>query len=139
MAACLAAALLAGGCGPQPPDAVHRSAVATDACADRMHEILGHVLLYYAAHRKLPPTAEALVAAGGGRVPPLACPISGKAYVYDPKGLPIAGRKGAVVLYDPEPSHWGMRWGILIEPPAGSPGLSARVILLNERNFLTGK
>jgi len=134
IAACLAAVAAAGGCGPTTLEVAPRPTAATDACAERMHDILGQILLYYAAHRMLPPTAEALSAAGGS-VPPLVCPVSGKSYVYNPKGLLIADRPGIVVLYDCEPTHWGMRWGVLLEPPFGGRTLAARVILLEEKNF----
>jgi len=133
----IGAALAACGCTLPPAEATGPPAVASDACADRMHTILGQIVLYYSAHRQLPPTAEALSAAGGGTTPPLACPVSGKPYVYNPKGVPIVlgGRQYIVVLYDGEPTHWGARWGILIEPPLGRRSLIARVGLLPEKDF----
>jgi hypothetical protein len=46
------------------------------------------------------------------------CPVSGKPYVYEPRGIPRGqGRPGYLVLFDAEPSHSGMRWAVSAEEP----------------------
>ena len=66
-------------------------------------------------------------------LPPLVCPVSGKAYVYSPDGMPIANRPGRLVLYDPEPSHSGMRWGILVGTSSDGESITARAILVSDK------
>ena len=111
-------AALAGGCQlpqPEPP----RPSVRVDPCAERLHDVCGHLLLYYATHKRLPPSLDALKATGPLPLSPLVCPVSGKPYVYDSRGLAIPDRPGRLVLYDAEPSHSGMRWGIMVKRPEG--------------------
>jgi hypothetical protein len=45
--------------------------------------------------------------------------VSGKPYLYNPRGLPYSRGAGLIVLYDAEPSHSGMRLGIAAEEPKG--------------------
>ena len=59
LAGCLAVTALAAGCHPPAPEA-RPADVRTDACAERLHDLCGQVLLYYATHRKLPPTMKDL-------------------------------------------------------------------------------
>ena len=133
----LALAALAGGCqGPVvPAPQVDRPGVRTSPCADRLHDICGELLLYYAAHGALPPTLDELCPAAGPEAASRVCPASGKPYVYDPAGLTAPGRAGRLVLYDPDPSHAGMRWGAFLDAggPAKTPAM--RVILLSEGAF----
>ena len=127
---------LAFGCKPAAePELVQRPSVRKDPCADRLHDVCGDLLFYYAAHRALPPTVAVLQSAGGGLARPLVCPSSGKPYVYRPKGIVIPGRTGRVVLYDSEPAHAGMRWAVLVTPAAGGAEITARVILVPEKDF----
>ena len=81
------------------------------------------------------PFATATLAdlAGAARVPAnsLVCPASGKPYLYDPAGLPVRNASGRLILVDPEPSHSGMRWGILTGKARGGP-FTANVILLTK-------
>ncbi len=114
---------------------VRRPSVRKDPCAERLHNICGHLLLYYSTHRKLPPTLEGLHPTTGLPLPPLVCPVSEKPYVYDPDGVPIPNFPGRLVVYDPEPTHSGMRWGILVGASAGAPNITARVILVPEKDF----
>ena len=126
---------LASGCGPAEPDPglVRRPSIRKDACGERLHDVCGHLLLYHATHGKLPTTLAALPSAGGLPLPPLVCPVSGKAYVYNPKGLRIANRPGRLVLYDPEPSHSGMRWAILVGTSSDGGSITARAILVSDK------
>ena len=120
---------LAAGCQTTEPDLVRQPSVKKDPCAERLHDISGHLLLCYSTHRKLPPTPAELASDGGLPLPPLVCPASGKPYVYNPDGVSIPNLPGRLVLYDPEPSHSGMRWGILVGPSADGASITARVIL----------
>jgi len=127
---------LASGCRTSMEgELVRRPSVKKDPCAGRLHDVCGHLLQYYAIHMQLPPTPAALRSSGSLPLPPLVCPASGKPYVYDPNGVHVSNRPGRVVLYDPEPSHWGMRWAILIGPSVGGANITARVILLPEEEF----
>lgn len=114
---------------------VQRPSVRMDPCAERLHDICGHLLLYHSVHNKLPPTLEQLRPAGDVPLPPLVCPVSGKAYTYDPAGLASPDGKGRLVMYDPQPSHSEMRWAIMVATPADGAGVTARVILLPESEF----
>jgi len=119
----LIAAVLMVGCGPPPAQPASppapRSGGYIDPCAQRLHDISGGLLLYYATRRALPTTLSALKDHGAVQLPPLVCPVSKKPYLYNPRGLVIPGRAGRLVLYDAEASHSGMRWGIMVTPPAG--------------------
>lgn len=127
---------LAAGCQMEKASvAVPRSSARIDACAERLHDICGHLLLYHSVRKKLPPTLEELKSTGDVPLPPLVCPASGKAYIYDPAGLASPKRKGRLVMYDPEPSHSGMRWAIMVGTTADGTNVTARVILLPESEF----
>jgi hypothetical protein len=130
---CLVA--LACGCRPAEPGPglVRRPSIRKDACGDRVHDICGPLLEYQAVHGKLPPTLADLPPGGDLPLPPLVCPVSGKAYVYNPKGLSVGNWPGHVVLYDPEPSHSGMRWAILVGTSSDGGSITARAILVSDR------
>jgi hypothetical protein len=92
---------------------------ADDACAERLHALSGPMLYYYAVHRRLPLDVNELRdIAGPDPVIDFTCPVSGKPYVYDPRGMPRGGGKpGIIVLCDPEPTHSGMRLCVTVEEP----------------------
>ena len=129
--------VLAAGCQTVEPQAVRRPSARKDACAERLHDVCEHLLLYYSTHRKLPPTLDQFKSAAGPTLPPLVCPASGRPYVYDAEGVAIPGRPGRVVLYDPEASHSGMRWGILVGAPSAGVNMTARVILLADDELVS--
>ena len=138
LAACLAAAALAGGCqtpSPAPP----RANVQFDACAERLHDLCGDLLLYYSTHAKLPPALKDLSAGGSPSTSQIVCPVSGRPYVYKAAGRSLPGRQGRLVLYDPEPSHSGMRWGILVRTPASGGLMTANVILVSESDLASAR
>jgi hypothetical protein len=136
-AAWLVVAALAAGCQTAPP-APRRLGIQIDPCAERLHDLCGHLLLYYAAHGQLPPTLEDLKLDESLSPSPPVCPISNKPYLYNPSGLSIPGRQGRLVLYDPEPTHSGMRWGILVTAPPGGGLMTANVILVSEKDLASG-
>ncbi len=126
----LTVAVIPVGC-QIPAPAIPESSSVTEPCADRLHDICCHLLLYHSLSKRLPQTLEGLPAVTGpGEVPPLICPVSGQPYLYRPEGLQLPGGPGRLVLYDAAPAHSGMRWGILIAEPKGDGPLATRVLLL---------
>jgi hypothetical protein len=143
----LALALLVAGCtdtgrtaAPTRVPATQPGHVAritnTDPCASRLHELCGPLLLYYATQQRLPAILEDL-----GHVPgfegvhDFTCPASGQTYVYNPAGIPGLDTGSRVIVYDPLPSHSGIRWGISIIESSGDAPLVAKVIALPESRF----
>jgi hypothetical protein len=110
----------------------------TDACATRMHELCGPLLLYYATNRQLPQRAEELLQVSGlsSDVKELQCPLSHRPYVYNRGGLPMLRGQGRAILYDETAAHGGRRWAITIEetPDVNQP-LVARVVALPDSFF----
>jgi len=123
----LAAALALAGCATPTAAELPRPGSADAACAERLHDVCGALLVFYAVNRRLPATFEELQAAAPG---PLACPLSGETYVYRPEGLAVEGQSGRLILFDASAAHNGARWGIVIVEPKGSGPLVAQVVLL---------
>ena len=109
----------------------------TDPCANRLHDLAGSLLLYYAVHRRLPEQiAELDQIAGPTARGALACPVSGQPYIYNPRGLLAPDTKSQIVLYDPAPSHAGRRWAVsIVEPTGDSDALVTKVVLLPDALF----
>lgn len=129
LAPALAWAALGTGCRmPAPAPPTPATGADIDPCAERLHDIAGQLLLYYAAHRELPERLDELVKTGSDSPLPLVCPLSGKPYAYSPEGLEVSGWPGRLIVYDAEPCHAGMRWGILAEPPRPGKPLVVRVV-----------
>lgn len=138
--------LLAGCQGPKPasttsadPDspAPTNPISNTDPCAERLHDACEPLLLYYAIHRRLPEKLEELRAVPGGNPSlSLVCPVSQKPYIYNRTGLRTADQGGVIIMYDPEPSHSGLRWAISITESGGSQPLITRVVAVPEARFI---
>jgi hypothetical protein len=133
--------MFAGGCAPAPAgkqagDATAKSEIPNpppdrpghptaainpvDACSDRLQDLAGSLLFYYAINKRLPPNLNDLQDVNGEAIPTehLTCPVSHKPYIYDLRGIPAGnGKPGLIVLADPEPSHSGLRWAITVEKP----------------------
>jgi hypothetical protein len=108
--------------------------MASDPCAERLHNLSGLLLEYYVLHKGLPETLEELrKVAGPGAPLSFECPTSGQPYLYEPRGEPAPGRAGAVVIRDPLPVHLGMRWAVVILKPDRTQPLNTRVIALPEK------
>ncbi|HUT56430.1 MAG TPA: hypothetical protein VNA25_00995 [Phycisphaerae bacterium] len=133
-------AMAAAGCRTAAAPPVRRSSTVADPCADRLHDICGQFLLYFSVEGEMPATLDDLNRMDSQTLPPLVCPISGKPYLYNKNGLRVPGRTGLLVLYDAEPVHSGMRWGIMVEAGGAGQPLSGRVVLLPESSvFSTNK
>ncbi|HEX8520733.1 MAG TPA: hypothetical protein VF669_00670 [Tepidisphaeraceae bacterium] len=102
----------------------------SDPCANRLHDICGRMLLYYAEHRELPQNLDQFKGVPGFDVGDLACPVSKQPYVYVRNPLPVAGVQGGVVIYDATPVHAGYRWGVTVLPPQGGGPLVLKVVAL---------
>jgi hypothetical protein len=124
-------AAVAAGCQTAAP-AARRPGVDIDPCAERLHDTCGRFLLYFSIHGRLPDTLDELTRVDSQTLPPLVCPISGKPYVYSKDGPRVPGRAGLLVLYDADPVHSGMRWGILADVGAEGRPPTLRVILVPE-------
>lgn len=109
-----------------------RSGVGYDLCDKRLHDISGQFLSFYMINSRMPKTLDELKKTPIGKMPPLACPVSSKAYRYAPKGLKIKGRSGLLVLFDSEASHEKMRWGIMIYLQGGGKPITTKVLLLRD-------
>jgi hypothetical protein len=133
----MALATIAVGCQASAPT-TRKTGVEIDPCAERLHEISGRLLLYYSVSGKMPTVLPDMKGVDSEPLPPLACPVSGKPYVYNPVGLPVQGRLGRLVIYDPAPSHNGKRWGILAAVGAGDQPLSSRVVLVPDGPVFAG-
>ncbi|MGE5609947.1 MAG: hypothetical protein ACM359_11885 [Bacillota bacterium] len=134
----LLAAVLSVGCqsSSSSPTPAARKAANTDPCAERLHEISGAFLLYYFKNHTLPKTLEDLRKVEPDLVSlPFICPLSEKPYVYNRDGLTIKDVSGRVIVYDPTPSHSGMRWAISIIEPTGTGPLITKVLAISESRF----
>jgi hypothetical protein len=109
---------------------------SADACATRLQDISGDLLLYYAINHHLPQTLDELSDLPDiGQVPPLVCPVSHQPYIYDRVGIPLPGQDSRIVLYDATPAHSGYRWGITVSTPQAGKPLVMKVIALSESIF----
>ena len=127
----LAALLIVAGCQVSPSPAPETELVV-DPCADRLHDICGQLLLYYYQHKRFPAVLSELPSAASDEPSSLCCPISGKPYVYNAKGVEVPNVSGRIVLWAPEPVHDSTGWGVTIEDARGAGPLTARVIRLPE-------
>jgi hypothetical protein len=107
-----------------------KPSVLMDPCAERLHDICGQLLLYWSAKRQLPESLPALRDIGGAGPLPLACPDSGKPYVYNRDGLPMPDTSRRVLVYDAVACHSGMRWSIVADPARPGRPMVARVLLV---------
>jgi hypothetical protein len=105
----------------------------TDPCANRLHDFCGPLLLYFNVERRLPQRIEELgQVTGFENLRDFTCPVSHQPYIYSPTGIPGLEPGSRVVLYDPIPSHSGVRWGIAVQVPGEDQPLIAKVIALPE-------
>ncbi|HEX8339929.1 MAG TPA: hypothetical protein VF624_03375 [Tepidisphaeraceae bacterium] len=145
-AAALLVGLCLGGCStkqqtttaPRPRDTLPTAPISnTDACATRMQDMCGGLLLYYNVHRRLPASLDEMKSfPGGADVGDYACPVSRQPYVYVPNGIYLPEKNTRIVIYDAAPTHSNMRWAISIDEPQEDKPLVTKVIALPETFFL---
>ena len=110
-----------------------RLGVDNDPCQARLQELGGQFLHFHLINRRMPNSLEELNVSPIEQLPPLECPVSKKRYTYVPYGLTLPGRKDYLVLYDAQPVHSGMRWGLLISaPPPGGKTVIATPLLITD-------
>ena len=118
---------MAAGCATQPPKpATQPSGPEEDACAERVHDIAGQLLMFYVRHGQLPKELSQL----GPDSPKPVCPVCKKPYRYNPQGLDVPNLSARAIMWDAEPCHSGFRWAIVMEPPVPGQPLKLDVIRL---------
>jgi hypothetical protein len=121
---------------PVPVDAT-TPILTADPCANRLHDICGALLLYYAVYHQLPGQLNELSRVPGfEHVNDFTCPISKKPYIYNPTGMLDIERNTRIIIYDPAPSHRGTRWAISVVEPRGNEALVTKVVGLPENWFV---
>jgi len=116
-----------------PPAKPISDDAATDACAMRLHDLCGPMLLYFAAKHRLPLTLQELEPYAFGPTPLLfTCPESGLPYQYASDGLTRDGDPWRLLVFDAKAVHHGMRWGIVGLPESGTHPADLRVVQLTE-------
>lgn len=131
----LTASALLVGCHGTPANVPQRPS-ASDPCAERLHDISGHFLLYYSLKGRLPQKLEELRSiAGGDASLSFTCPVSETPYIYDSSGPRIDDPPGFVVVYDSVAAHSGLRWAIIMEKPTGAKPLVTRIVGLAEERW----
>ena len=109
----------------------------TDACAMRLHDISGNLLLFELQERRMPDSLDELASmTGGPELPELVCPVSGRPYVYRRDAVYLQDQNAYVVLHDPAPSHSRIRWAVTYAPAAGAGVPTMKVVGLPESFFL---
>jgi hypothetical protein len=112
---------------------------ATEPSAARLHDLSGDLLLYYAIHRRLPDSLEALATVvDADRTPDFTSPASGRPLVYTPSSIAPPGDDRRLVLYDPTPTRNRSYWAVLMGQPRGTQPAATWVVELPEhalRNF----
>lgn len=116
---------------PRKPDP--SVAATAEACWNNMHELSGYLLQYYFLHREFPEhLADLQPVVDVGRMLSLACPVSGKPYLYFPSGLVALDEKRRLVVVDAEAVHAGGRCAIVATPSEGSQPVALWVIRIDE-------
>ena len=129
------------GCGAGKPAQTvlepPRPALSTahDPCANRLHDLSGPMMLYWVQNGSLPERLEQLRPLDGASAVGVTCPVSGRAYLYIPEGLGVAGQSGRLLVVDPEPVHSGYRWAISLMPQEPGQALDLRVVAVPEEQF----
>jgi hypothetical protein len=123
------------GCRMQEPPHT-ASAMLTDPCAERLHDLAGALLLFYSRYGRLPKQLEDLSPTGNAaKTTPLKCPVSNLPYLYASDGIPLSGYKDRLIVWDAQPCHNRNRWVILDIGAVNNKTLILRVILWPESSF----
>ena len=113
-------------------DSSRGAGVDNDPCGARLHDMAGHLLYYYAKYKRLPETLDGLIVSPIGKIPPARCPVSNKPYVYTSYGLHLPDQDLMLLMYDPLPTHSGMRWAIVTKPPSPGRPIVPKAMLLTD-------
>jgi hypothetical protein len=105
----------------------------SDPSAQRLQDLEGDILLYYAANRKLPDSLDDLRSVDSDVN--FNSPVLGQPYIYDPRGLWAAGSNQSIILYDQVVTADGKRWCLFMSPPQGNGVLSLNVWAVPEKAF----
>jgi hypothetical protein len=132
------AAVLMCGCrsihSPGPSSSAAKPVV--DPCSARLHDIGGAILLYYALNRRMPARLEDVADLADLDAPlNFTCPLSGRPYLYNPKGLAIPGTDKRIIVYDSTPAHDGQRRCLLMPPITPGKAVSTDVQSFPEKVF----
>jgi len=121
---------------PKPATQPAGPTAADDACAQRLHDLSGGLLLYYVQHQSLPMKLSQIALPGGAAAATeaLICPASNQPYVYNSQGLAAPDHKSRMIVYDSMPSHGGRRWAITINLSEG-PQPQTAVLAVPENYF----
>ena len=126
----LASALIlatAAGCAMPPPAPASRPPVPEDnPCAQRLEDLAERLLTFYMQHRQLPQDLSEL----GPDAPKPVCPVCNQPYLYNPQGQAVPTLSSRAIVWDAQPCHSGIRWGIVMEPPKPRQSLRLQVIRL---------
>jgi hypothetical protein len=110
--------------------------VGSDECSNRMHNIEGALLMYYATNHRLPISLEEIKPfADAGTELKFTCPISNQPYVYSQAGLFASGYDKRIIVWDPAPSHHGNRWCIVMPQAQATGALVPEVVQMPEKAF----
>lgn len=147
----MTAAILCLGCQPSPnPKSSARTVAsvrsthstpspeeiqAASGCKERLHDISGMLLLYNDLNHRLPQSLQDLRDIPGVTLGDLTCPGSKQPYVYNASGIPTPSGAGVVILYDPAPSHSGLRFCISLKDSSRGGAAVTNVIALPEEFF----
>ncbi len=113
-------------------------AVGGDASANRLHDIEGTLLMYFALHRRLPPTLDALRPLADADTDLQLTAPSGRPYLYAPGGLVAPGASKRILVADPAPSPRTRARQCILAPPAppeAGAALSMEVVAVPEAAF----
>jgi len=105
-----------------------------DPCIDQMQDICGALLYFYRLKGRLPNEVSELAAMSQFTGPlTFTCPVSKKPYLLDREGFTVPKAPGLGFIYDPEPSHAGMRWVIVVQEKDGN--IIARPVAVAEADL----
>jgi hypothetical protein len=108
--------------------------LATDPCAEQLHEICGPLLLYYVTTKKLPDSLHDLAAFADEPLQ-FNCPVSHEQYIYRPIKLTGTTDHPELVMYDTSAAHDGKRYGIVGAPPLGNRPVALWVVQFDEKQM----
>jgi hypothetical protein len=117
--------------GLEGPLDVQGYANATDPTAERLQDICGALLWYYANIHRMPKSMTELAAFSDENLD-FTSPASHRQFVYRQISLKGSVDHPELVMYDPDPMRDGTRWGIVGAPAAGDRPIALWVVRFNQ-------